>query len=135
MLAGIALEQSGWHHDPLVALTRQAAQTAEAPSAPTTAPEGNGTLSSAWAASVWQAGQPISLPSGCAAFDHWTVALDEETKTFTVEIYNSVPAPSADVACTMIYGLVENSIPLNGVESGHTYTVNVNDHSTTFESQ
>jgi hypothetical protein len=75
------------------------------------------------------------LPSGCAAFDHWTVALDEETKTFTVEIYNSVPAASADVACTMIYGLIENSIPLNGVESGHTYTVNVNDHSTTFESQ
>lgn len=75
------------------------------------------------------------LPSGCAAFDHWTVDLDEESKTFTVELFNSVPAEGADVVCTMIYGMIEHSIPLENVESGATYTVKVNDFTTTFEAQ
>jgi len=75
------------------------------------------------------------LPNGCAAFDHWTVDLDQEAKVFTVEVFNSMPAAGEDAACTMIYGMVENSVPLTGVEAGATYTVHVNDHTTTFDAQ
>ena len=75
------------------------------------------------------------LPSGCARFDHWELSVDAAAHAITIDVYNSVPAAGEAIACTMIYGYVEHSIGIDGIEPGHTYTVTVNDHQTQFTSQ
>ncbi|MCK9485907.1 MAG: hypothetical protein M0R73_04285 [Dehalococcoidia bacterium] len=73
------------------------------------------------------------LPSGCAAFERTDVT--REGNTFKVSVVNTVPAPDADVACTMIYGYYDQSVLLEDIESGVEYTVDVNDKTLTFTGQ
>ena len=74
------------------------------------------------------------LPSGCAAFER--IDVERDGTTFNVSVVNTVPAPGEDVACTMIYGIVEHTVELGSdLETGTEYTVNVNDRTTTFVAQ
>lgn len=69
------------------------------------------------------------LPNGCARRDSHAVSRSGET--FTVTVLNSMPR--GDQACTMIYGTYELSVDLMGeIRPGVTYTVRVNDKTTTF---
>ena len=74
------------------------------------------------------------LPSGCASF-----ARSEVTRagnTFEITILNHMPAPDSNTYCTAIYGMMDHSIRLEGkFQSGETYTVRVNDVTTTFVAQ
>ncbi len=70
------------------------------------------------------------LPGGCAQRESHSVLRSGDT--FTVRVLNSMP--SGDAVCTMIYGTYELSIDLGGpFTSGATYTVHVNDRTTTFK--
>ena len=70
------------------------------------------------------------LPSGCAQRESHSVSRSGDT--FTVRVLNSLP--TGDVACTMIYGSYELAIDLGSdFRVGGTYTVTVNDKSTTFK--
>ena len=69
------------------------------------------------------------LPSGCAQRE--SHSLGRNGDTFTVQVFNSMP--TGDVACTMIYGTYQVSLDLGrDFRAGATYTVNVNDVTTTF---
>ena len=69
------------------------------------------------------------LPGGCAQRDSHSVSRSGDT--FTVTVLNSMPAGNA--ICTMIYGTYELSIDLGReLVPGTTYTVRVNDKTTTF---
>lgn len=67
----------------------------------------------------------VGLPSGCARYDHIDVA--RAGNTFTLQVWNWVPAPNSGAICTMIYGTHLTSIPLEDVAAGQTYTFIVND--------
>ena len=70
------------------------------------------------------------LPSGCAQRESHSVSRAGDT--FTVRVLNSMP--TGNVACTMIYGTYELSLDLGrDFRAGGTYTVNVNDKTTTFK--
>jgi hypothetical protein len=70
------------------------------------------------------------LPSGCAGRESHSVSRAGDT--FTVRVLNSMP--TGNVACTMIYGTYELNIDLGrDFRAGGTYTVNVNDKTTTFK--
>lgn len=70
------------------------------------------------------------LPSGCAQRESHSISRTGDT--FTVRVLNSMP--TGDVACTMIYGTYELSLDLGrDFRAGATYTVNVNDTTTTFK--
>ena len=73
------------------------------------------------------------LPSGCAAFERIEVGRDGNTVEVTV--INTMPAPDAMVACTMIYGWMEHEVELEEIESGVEYTVIVNGESITFTAE
>lgn len=75
------------------------------------------------------------LPNGCSRFDHWTVALDETTRTFTIEVLNSEPKPGAGIACAMVYGTMEHLVTLERVAAGQTHDVRVHDKSIVFTAQ
>ena len=70
------------------------------------------------------------LPSGCAQRESHAVSRSGDA--FTVTVLNSMPR--GDQACTMIYGTYELNVDLKGdLRSGVTYTVRVNDKTTTFK--
>jgi len=70
------------------------------------------------------------LPSGCAQRESHSVSRSGDT--FTVRVLNSMP--TGDVACTMIYGTYELTLDLGrDFRAGATYTVHVNDKTTTFK--
>jgi hypothetical protein len=70
------------------------------------------------------------LPSGCAQRESHSISRAGDT--FTVRVLNSMP--TGDVACTMIYGTYELNLDLGrDFRAGSTYTVNVNDTTTTFK--
>ena len=70
------------------------------------------------------------LPSGCAQRESHSVSRTGDT--FTVRVFNSMP--TGDIACTMIYGTYELNIDLGrDFRAGGSYTVNVNDKTTTFK--
>ena len=70
------------------------------------------------------------LPSGCAQRDSHSVSRNGDT--FTVRVLNTMP--TGDVACTMIYGTYDLSLDLGrDFRVGATYTVIVNDSTTTFK--
>jgi hypothetical protein len=72
------------------------------------------------------------LPSGCAKQHSHSVSRTGET--ITVTVLNSMP--TGDPICTMIYGTYELNIDLGSdFRSGSTYTVKVNDKTTTFTAQ
>lgn len=74
------------------------------------------------------------LPSGCAKFDGYDVKREGELITITV--WNTMPAPGAEIACTMIYGMKDTSVYLGSdFETGKTYTVMINDETRTFVAQ
>ena len=69
------------------------------------------------------------LPGGCAQRGSHSVSRTGET--FTVTVLNSMPA--GNPICTMIYGTYELNIELGReFAPGTTYTVQVNDKTTTF---
>ena len=70
------------------------------------------------------------LPSGCAQRESHSISRVGDT--FTVRVLNSIP--NGNVACTMIYGTYELNIDLGrDFRAGGTYTINVNDKTTTFK--
>jgi hypothetical protein len=74
------------------------------------------------------------LPNGCVKFGDYEVARDGGTIEVTVT--NLEPEPSGLMACDMRYGIVETNIALGSdFEPGTTYTVLVNDVSTSFTAQ
>lgn len=74
------------------------------------------------------------LPSGCAAFER--VDVERNGTTFNIEVWNTVPHPDDNVACTAIYGFHESNVALGSdLEVGTEYTVNVNDKTITFVAQ
>ena len=74
------------------------------------------------------------LPSGCASFARAEVT--RVGNTFEITILNYMPAPDSHINCTAIYGMMDHSFRLDGgFRSGETYTVRVNDVTTTFTAQ
>ena len=74
------------------------------------------------------------LSNGCVKFGDYEVARDGGTIKVTVT--NLEPEPSGLMACDMRYGIVETNISLDSdFEPGKTYTVLVNDKSTSFTAQ
>ena len=70
------------------------------------------------------------LPSGCAQRESHSISRVGDT--FTVRVLNSMP--NGNVACTMIYGTYELNIDLGrDFRAGGTYTININDKTTTFK--
>jgi hypothetical protein len=70
------------------------------------------------------------LPSGCAQRDSHSVSRSGDT--ITVRVLNTMPTGNA--VCTMIYGTYELSIDLgHDFRPGATYTVHVNDKTSTFK--
>ena len=69
------------------------------------------------------------LPSGCAQRE--THSVSRTGDRFVVRVLNSMPR--SEQACTMIYGTYDLSVDLVGeIRPGVTYTVQVNDKTTTF---
>lgn len=69
------------------------------------------------------------LPSGCAQKHSHSVTRDGDTITITV--LNTVP--TGDAICTMIYGMYDLTVELGSdFQVGKTYTLKVNDQTTTF---
>ena len=65
------------------------------------------------------------LPSGCAAF----AGIDSSVvgTEIRIDVWNLVPAPSEPIACTAIYGTIDNTVALGSdFDSGTEYTVIVN---------
>jgi hypothetical protein len=72
------------------------------------------------------------LPSGCAKQAGYEAS--RFGSVITVRVYNSIP--TGQVACTMIYGTYELNLNLGSdYTPGQTYTVRVNDETTTFTAQ
>jgi hypothetical protein len=70
------------------------------------------------------------LPSGCAQRESHSVSRTGDI--FTVSVLNSMP--SGNPVCTMIYGTYELDLDLGrDFSPGTTYTVHVNDKTTTFK--
>lgn len=70
------------------------------------------------------------LPSGCAQQHSHRVT--RAGNTFTVTVLNSMP--TGNPVCTMIYGMYDLTIDLGSdFAPGTTYTVQVNDKTTTFK--
>lgn len=70
------------------------------------------------------------LPSGCA--QRHSHAMSRSGDVFTVRVLNSMP--TGDPICTMIYGTYDLTIDLGrDFVIGTTYTVHVNDTTTTFK--
>lgn len=66
------------------------------------------------------------LPNGCARFER--IDLEREGATIRLTVLNTVPAPSAELACTLIYGIISNTVPLGSdFEPGVEYMVVVNE--------
>ncbi|MGH2379077.1 MAG: hypothetical protein ACRDGT_11450 [Candidatus Limnocylindria bacterium] len=69
------------------------------------------------------------LPSGCAEPHSHSVTRTGDT--ITVKVLNSLP--TGDPICTMIYGTYDLTVELGSdFVAGTTYTVQVNDRTTTF---
>ncbi len=70
------------------------------------------------------------LPSGCAAFD--SIEAERTGDAFDVTVRNMISVPPGG-ACTMIYGIVTNTVALPGTfRDGTTYALNVNGERSTF---
>ena len=73
------------------------------------------------------------LPSGCHEFDRYEI--DRVGDRITVSVFNRLPA-DPNLACTAIYGTHTEVIELGSdFTAGVTYTIAVNDRSTTFTAQ
>ena len=73
------------------------------------------------------------LPNGCTEFDH--LSWEHKDDFIRVEVLNMRPA-SDEIACTEVYGMIENVIELGSdFTPGKTYTIVVNDVTNTFVAQ
>ena len=73
-----------------------------------------------------------SLPNGCAM--KYTQDVKREKDVYTVTVLNS--APTGEVRCTSVTSTYEVRVVISDtLEAGKTYTVKVNDKSTTFKAQ
>lgn len=73
-------------------------------------------------------------PNGCVRFE--SLETERNGETIDIRVWNRVPAEGELVACTMIFGTTDHSVPLGtDFEAGRTYTLNVNDETITFEAQ
>lgn len=74
------------------------------------------------------------LPSGCHQFDKAEVTGRSDSE-IEVRVTNTLPG-DPNIACTAIYGTHESTVPLGSdFIAGATYTVRVNDKTTTFTAQ
>ena len=74
------------------------------------------------------------LPSGCAKF-HEAKITGRREDLVTIAVTNTLPT-DPDVICSAIYGYYESNVDLGqDFTSGRTYTVKVNDKTTTFVAQ
>jgi hypothetical protein len=74
-----------------------------------------------------------ALPDGCARFAR--AELRRAGDVLFIDVFNTRPA-SDDMACTMIYGVQETAVALGSeLESGKTYTLDVNGTRETFVAQ
>jgi hypothetical protein len=65
------------------------------------------------------------LPGGCARFDG--IEVERDRYEFEIRVWNLMPHPDAQVACTKIYGMREHTVELEGpFEVGETYSVYIN---------
>ena len=72
----------------------------------------------------------VGLPSGCAKQDTYSVSRSGDT--ITISVLNTMP--TGDPICTMIYGTYELNVELGSAFTvGTTYTLRVNDKTTTFK--
>jgi hypothetical protein len=68
------------------------------------------------------------LPSGCAAFER--IDLRRDGTRIDITVWNTMPA-SDDVACTMVYGMLDHTVELGtDFEPGTEYTININGETT-----
>ena len=75
-----------------------------------------------------------ALPNGCVQFER--LDLTRDGTMIQIDIWNRVPAPEAEVACTLIFGLKNHNVALGSdFESGVEYTVQINDLTRTFIAQ
>jgi hypothetical protein len=73
------------------------------------------------------------IPSGCARYDRTEV--ERDGNRITIEVWNRVIS-DPDVACTMIYGMHEQTVELGtDFEPGEEYTVIVNGERLSFTAQ
>lgn len=73
------------------------------------------------------------IPSGCASYDRTEV--ERDGNRITIEVWNRVIS-DPDVACTMIYGMHEQTVELGtDFEPGEEYTVIVNGERLSFTAQ
>ena len=71
------------------------------------------------------------LPNACVEF--YGYEEDRDGATITITVYNLEPAPSQQIACAEIYTTHEFVVPLGSdFQPGETYTVRVNETTTTF---
>jgi hypothetical protein len=74
------------------------------------------------------------LANGCAQFDEVTTERDGDTVRITV--WNTMPVSDEAIACTMIYGFVENNVALGtDFAPNQRYSVEVNDVTESFVAQ
>jgi hypothetical protein len=73
------------------------------------------------------------LPNGCTVFDHYDVA--QAGDVITVEVWNLAPKPDAGAFCTAVYRTETHAVPLDHLEGGHNYTIQVNDQTMTLTAE
>jgi hypothetical protein len=74
------------------------------------------------------------LRNGCIQADDYEVTRDGNRIDIAVTVF--APAPEANIICTQLYGTDTRNVVLGtDFQPGETYTVNVNDQTTTFVAQ
>jgi len=68
------------------------------------------------------------LPGGCALKDGHEVSRNGDE--ITVKVWNTEPTDNRP--CTLIYGMYDLTVPLDGLTDGQQYTIRVNDKAITF---
>lgn len=73
-------------------------------------------------------------PNGCVEFDSFDLTRDGAT--IRIDIWNSAPVPTADIACTLVFRTTNHNVALGSdFEPGVEYTVQINDVTRTFVAQ
>lgn len=74
------------------------------------------------------------LPDSCHTFDHLTTT--RSATTITIHVWNRTPPPASGLACALLYGTEEHNVALGSdFTPGITYTLQVNDVTTSFRAQ
>ena len=74
------------------------------------------------------------LPNGCVEFER--IDLTRDGTTIQIDVWNRVPEPTAEIACTLVFGLADHNVALGSdFEPGVEYTVQINDITRSFVAQ